>query len=276
MVTRKTEGSIVCPNCGKLISANAKQCIHCGRKNPGLWGYGYYIQKLLGSKGMVPAITGVAIILYVVSLLIDPSAIFQMQGMLGILSPSGEALDNLGMTGSYAMSQGRWWTLITAIYLHGGILHILFNMLWLRQLGHMVEHLFGTSRTFLIFTIAGVLGFFVSDFVGIPFTVGASGSIFGLLGALVYYGRKRGGTFGAAIYRQVGTWTIILFIFGFLMPAVNNLAHAGGFAGGYLSAMWLGFLEIKPETSNHRLAAFAAVVLTIISFGLAVYFWLAM
>ncbi len=274
MGLRKTTGSIVCPNCGKLVSANAKQCIHCGKKNPGLWGYGYYIQKILGANGMVPVITAVSIGLYVVSLLIDPSAIFQMQGMLGFLSPSGEALNNLGMTGTFAMARGRWWTLITAIYLHGGVLHILFNMLWLRQLGHMVEHLYGTARSFLVFTLAGVTGFLASDLAGIPFTIGASGSIFGLLGALVYYGRKRGGSFGAAIYRQVGTWTIVLFIFGFLMPAVNNLAHAGGFAGGVLGAYLFGFQERNAETQNHRLAALGTSLLTIVCFCLAIYTWL--
>ncbi len=274
MALRKTTGSIVCPNCGKLISANAKQCIHCGRKNPGLWGYGIYIQKLFGANGMVPIIIGVSIVLYVLSLLIDPSAIFRMQGMLGILSPSGQALHNLGMTGAYAMAQGRWWTLITAIYLHGGVLHILFNMLWLRQLGHMVEHLYGTARSFIIFTLAGVVGFVVSDAVGIAFTIGASGSIFGLLGALVYYGRKRGGAFGAAIYRQVGTWTIVLFIFGFLMPEVNNLAHAGGFFGGLFAAWLFGFQERTPENQNHRLAALSLALLTVVCFGLAIYAWL--
>lgn len=274
MLNRKTTGSIVCPNCGRLVSVNAKQCISCGRKNPGLWGYGPLIQQLLGIGSMIPLVTGVSVILYVLALLIDPAAILRPQGMLGLLSPSMKALDHVGMTGTYAMSQGRWWTLITAIYLHGGVFHILFNMLWLRQLGVLVEQLYGTARTFLIFTLAGALGFYISDLMKIPFTVGASGSIFGLLGALIYYGRRRGGVFGAALYRQVGTWTIVLFAFGFLMPAVNNLAHAGGFVGGVLASILFGYQELKRETANHRLAAVAAVVLTILCFGLAIYAWI--
>lgn len=274
MISRKTEGSIVCPSCGRLISADSTACMHCGRKNPGLWGYGHLIQKYLGDGSMVPIITGASIVLYLFALLIDPRAIFRMQGIFSLFSPSMQALDSLGMTGSYALAQGRWWTLITAIYLHGGILHILFNMLWLRQLGHMVGQIYGISRAFLIFTIAGALGFVVSDWVGIQFTIGASGSIFGLLGALVYYGRKRGGVFGSALYRQVGTWTIVLFLFGFLMPAVNNLAHAGGFIGGVLAAWLFGYQELKEETQNHKLAALATAGLTIISFGLALFHWI--
>ena len=274
MSLRKTTGSIVCPNCGRLVSVTAKQCISCGRRNPGLWGYGPLLQQLLGDGSMISLVTGACTILYVMGLLIDPSAILRPQGLLGFLSPSMQALDKLGMTGAFAMSEGRWWTLITANYLHGGLLHIFFNMMWLRQLGVMVEHFYGSARSFVIFTVAGVVGFWASDLVNIPFTVGASGSIFGLLGALIYYGRRRGGTFGAAVYRQVGTWTLVLFAFGFLMPAVNNIAHAGGFIGGLSAAMVLGFHEIRRESSVHRLTAIATGLLTLASFGLALYTWL--
>jgi len=263
---------MVCPSCGKLISANAKECMHCGRKNPGLWGFGPEIKKLLGSApGVIPAITFACIVIYIISILVDPGALLKSRGMFSFLSPSGIALDRLGMTGQVAIYYGKWWTLITAIYLHGGILHILFNMLWLRQLGQMVQDLFGSSRTFLIFTIAGVVGFIASFIFGITYTIGASGSIFGLLGALIYYGRKRGGHFGTAIYRQVGSWAIILFIFGFLMPGVNNFAHAGGFIGGYLAAMAFGFHEITRENSTHRFIAMVALGMTIASFGFVLF-----
>ncbi|MFQ5822898.1 MAG: rhomboid family intramembrane serine protease [bacterium] len=272
MAEQKNIGSIICPNCGKLISANSNECIHCGMKNPNLWGLTGILRKIFGGQmSFIPIISIVCIVLYVISLLIDPSAIFQRQGLLGFLSPSGYSLNRLGMTGAFAMSRGHWWTLITAIYLHGGILHILFNVLWIRQLGPVVEEFFGISRSFLIFTLSGVLGFIVSNYFGIPFTIGASGSIFGLLGALVYYGRKRGGTFGTAIYRQTGQWAIVLFILGFLMPAINNFAHGGGFIGGYIAAALLGFSEIKKETRTHHLLAFGMIVLTILAFLLAIF-----
>lgn len=263
-------GAIICPNCGKLISATANECIHCGMKNPNLWGLSGWMRKLFGGQmSFIPVISAVCIVFYVLSLLIDPSAIFQTRGLLGFLSPSTASLDKLGMTGSFAMARGRWWTLITAIYLHGGLLHILFNVLWIRQLGPTVEDFFGISRSFVIFTFAGVLGFLISDLWGISFTIGASGSIFGLLGALVYYGRKRGGTFGTAIYRQTGQWAIVLFIFGFLFPGINNFAHAGGFIGGYLTAAVLGFTESKREHRNHQLLALATIVISILAFILA-------
>ena len=271
MIKRKTSGSIVCPNCGRLVSANSPKCIHCGRKNPGLWGFGPELKKILGGvSGVIPIITAACIVLYVLSLLIDPLALFRPRGIFDLLGPSMKALDNLGMTGVYAISKGRWWTVITAIYLHGSLLHIVFNMLWIRQLGFMVEDLFGSSRTFVIFTISGVIGFIVSNALGIMLTIGASGSIFGLLGALVYYGRKRGGEFGMAVYRQVGTWAIVMFLIGFMMPAVNNFAHAGGFIGGYLSAMYLGFHERQIENARHRLLAKVALGITVFAFILEI------
>lgn len=266
-------GSILCPNCGKLISSSATECIHCGTKNPNLWGFSKILRKIFGGQvSLIPIISTVCIALFILCLLLEPRAIFQSRGSLlfGFLSPDFNILIKLGMTGSVAWSKGHWWTLITAIYLHGGLLHILFNVLWIRQLGPVVEELFGISRSFLIFTLSGILGYIFSNYAGISYTIGASGSIFGLLGALVYYGRKRGGTFGMAIYKQTGQWALVLFIIGFVMPGVNNFAHAGGFIGGYLSSTFLGFIEIKKENRIHQLSAFAAIGITTLAFLLAI------
>src|SRR5437870_767828 len=193
------------------------------------------------------------------------------RGPFELLAPSGRALQQLGMTGALAWDAGRWWTLVTAIYLHGGLLHILFNVLWIRQLGPAVEQLFGPARLAVIFTAAGVAGFALSNYAGVPFTIGASGSIFGLLGAMVAYGRQRGGVFGSLVLRQYGPWALVLFIFGFLMSGVNNLAHAGGFAGGLLSAVLLGSRERRRETGLDHLLVLGVAGFTIFAFALALY-----
>jgi hypothetical protein len=90
---------------------------------------------------------------------------------------------------------GRWWTVISAGWLHGGILHILFNMLWVRQLGPATAELYGAGRMIVIYTVAGICGFLLSSIAGFylrflpnflqstQLTVGASASIFGLLSA---------------------------------------------------------------------------------------------
>jgi len=271
MLNKKRAGAILCPNCGKLINASASVCIHCGKRNPGMWGFTSYLQRLFGTRStFVPSIISACVVLYVLSLLIDLKVLFQPSGIFNLLGPSGKSLYRLGMTGAIPMHQGRWWTLFTAIYLHGGLLHILFNMLWTRQLGTMTEELFGTARLMLIFTISGVFGFFVSNTLGVPYTIGASGSIFGLLGALLFYGRRRGGAFGAAVYRQMATWAFVLLLFGFMMTAVNNYAHIGGFIAGYVSASVLGFNEMKRETAIHRILAIVAMGITAIGFVLSI------
>ncbi len=263
-------GAIICPNCKKLISANSAQCIYCGMKNPNLWGLSGYLKKLFGGTiSLIPIITIVCVVYYALSLLIDLSAIMHPGGIFDFLGPSSRSLFRLGATGTFAMSLGKWWTVITAVYLHGGALHIFFNLYWLRQLGPPLEEFFGVARTLIIFTVAGILGYIVSNFFGIQFTIGASGANFGLLGALVYYGRRRGGTFGAHIYREVGQWAIVLFISGFLFPGINNYAHAGGFVGGYAAAALVGFAEIKPENHFHLLLALTCIGVTVLAFVLA-------
>ena len=271
MEFRKRSGSSLCYACGKINRVDARVCFYCGRRNPGLWGFGASIGRLAGDFNFARAVIAVCVVAYVVSLLLNLSAVGRMRGPLSLLSPSSAALNALGMTGAYAWAAGRWWTLLTAIYLHGGLLHLLFNLLWVRQLAPEVEELFGRARLTVIFTAGGVLGFVVSDLARVSLSVGASGAIFGLLGALVSYGRSRGGAFGVAIMRQYGHWALILFVLGFLMPGVNNLAHAGGFAGGYLAGAVLGSRERRPERTLDGLLGGAALALTIVSFALALW-----
>ena len=260
--------AIVCPNCGKLISADADECYYCGMKHPGRFGLHSIIQRYFGERlTMTDAIIYFCVFLYVLTLLVDLRSIFSSRmGMFGLFSPSSRALIIFGMTSGAIMSLGHFWTLITAIYLHGGVLHILFNMLWTKQLGPMVEQIYGSSRFFLIFTLSGMFGFFLSNVLtGAP-TIGASGSIFGLLGALIYYGRARGGAFGRLLYPQLLMWAVILFMFGFFMPGINNLAHLGGFVGGYVSGKLLKYQEIHRESLTVRKLGTMAIVLTLACF----------
>ena len=265
---RKTSGAILCPSCGRLTNADAPVCLVCGRRNPGMWGFGGALGLLWNFTN---AVTAACVALYVISLIFDPLAALRPRGFLEVFSPSAEALWALGAAGAIPWHYGRWWTLFTAIYLHGGLLHILFNVLWIRQLGPAVEEIYGPARLVVIFTVSGVAGFVVSNSLGVPFTIGASGSIFGLLGAIVAYGRKRGGVFGRMVLQQYGQWALILFIMGFFMAGVNNWAHAGGFAGGFLSGLGLSLAEHRDETALDKLLAAVAILVTLAGFALALW-----
>jgi rhomboid protease GluP len=268
---RKTSGAILCPSCGRLTNADAPACLVCGRRNPGMWGFAGPLRALFRRRSFVDIVTVACIVLYVASLVFDPRAALQPRGLFNIFSPSIDALFALGAAGSVPWQLGRWWTLLTAIYLHGGLLHILFNVLWIRQLGPAVEELYGPSRLVVIFTVAGAAGFVASNLLGHAFTIGASGSIFGLLGAMVAFGQKRGGTFGTMVLRQYGQWALLLFVLGFLMPGVNNIAHAGGFVGGFVAGLVLALAERRAETGFDQLMAAACIGATLLGFGLAVW-----
>ena len=268
---RKTSGAILCPSCGRLTNADAPSCLVCGRRNPGMWGFAGPLRALFRRRSFVDVVTVACIVLYVASLVFDLRGALRPRGVLDVLSPSIEALFALGATGSVAWHLGRWWTLLTAIYLHGNVLHILFNVLWIRQLGPAIEQLYGPSRLVIIFTVAGATGFLASNLLGLPLTIGASGSIFGLLGAMVAFGQKRGGTFGAMILRQYGQWALLLFVLGFLMQGVNNIAHAGGFVGGFAAGLVLALAERRAETAFDQLLATACIVLTLLGFALAIW-----
>jgi rhomboid protease GluP len=231
-----------------------------------MWGFAGPLTRLFRGRRFTDIVTVACIALYIASLILDPRAALAPRGIFDAFSPSVQALFNLGAAGSIPWSLGRWWTLVTAIYLHGGLLHIIFNVLWIRQLGPAVEELYGPSRMVVIFTLSGAIGFLASNLLGHGFTIGASGSIFGLLGAMVAFGQKRGGTFGAMVLRQYGQWALILFIFGFFMPGVNNVAHAGGFVGGLAAGLVLALAERRAERGVDYLLAAACIAVTVLGF----------
>jgi rhomboid protease GluP len=261
MFKRQREGSVICTSCGVLVGVNDPTCYNCGRRNPGLWGFAPAFRALGSDLGFVNIVTGATITLYVLSLVLS------RQGSQIGLSPNTFALRILGASGAAPVfGDGWWWTVLTASWLHGGPLHILFNVMWIRQLGPEIANLYGAGRMILIFTIAGVSGFTLSTlmfFLGIPFfgafvTVGASAAIFGFLGALVHYGRRSG---SSHVGRAGLQYALILGIMGFVFPGVDNAAHLGGFIGGYLASWFLD--PLKPERIDHVVAAVVCLVVTL-------------
>ncbi|HQB30580.1 MAG TPA: rhomboid family intramembrane serine protease [Syntrophales bacterium] len=270
MEQQRERNSILCPNCRKLISADEPRCPYCGLLRPG-----GSAQRILsfrfidGNRDWIRIILYVNVAFFLASLVLNTSVPGLGMNPFTFLSPSSTSLFLLGATGTIPIDQlHRWWTLISASYLHGGLLHIFFNMLAFLQLGPFVLREYGFHRFFLVYTWSGVLGFLVSWLAGIPFTIGASASICGLIGATLYYGKSRGGLYGNIVYRQVMGWTIGLILFGFMVPGINNWAHGGGLAGGILLGFLLGYADLRRESPLQRLLSGATVLLTA---GILVY-----
>jgi rhomboid protease GluP len=265
---RQREGSIICTSCGVLVGVNDDVCYNCGRRNPGLWGYAPALRRLGQDLGFVPLVIGATVTLYVLSLLLSGANLQTM------LAPSSTILFLLGASGALPVfGYGRWWTLLTAGWLHAGVLHILFNVLWIRQLAPEVADLYGPARMVIIYTLAGVCGFALSSVAGAylswmpifflrgaDFTVGASAPIFGLLGALVYHGRRT----GSSHIGQAGLqYALILGLFGLIMPGTDNYAHLGGFIGGYVTGLVLD--PLRPERIDHMVMALLCLLATFIA-----------
>jgi len=261
-MTPRERSSLLCPNCRKLISADEPVCPYCGLSKPGARNFFYG-----GLNNLSLDITKIIIYLnggfFILSLLLSARNITLSANPFTLLSPSQEGLFVLGATGTIPIAGfGRWWTLISASFLHGSLMHIFFNMIALVQLGPFVVQEYGLNRFVIIYTVTGITGFLLSFLAGVPFTIGASACICGLIGAIIYYGKSRGGFYGEAIYKQALGWVFGLVVYGLLFPGINNWAHGGGVASGILFAWWLGYLEEHRETILHKALAQICIVIT--------------
>ena len=262
-MSQRQSPSMLCPGCRKLLSREAPVCPHCGVRRPGAWWKRHALQGARDADQLVKVLIGINAGMYVISLLISRQAFHASFDLLTALSPSNQSLLQLGATGTIPIDQlQRWWTLVSANYLHGGILHILFNMLALRQLIPLVAALYGLNRLIVLYTLTGVAGFWVSYVAGVPFTIGASAALCGLIGATLYYGKSRGGLFGETIYRQIGGWAIGIVIIGLLIPGINNWGHGGGMAAGALLGFLVGYRERDGDQPWHALLAAVCMAAT--------------
>jgi len=234
------------------------------------------LRQLSADFGFVQVVIGVSTTLYVATLLVTLLTTGRLDpvggGGFSFLPPSNYALRLFGMSGAIpVIADGWWWTVLSATWLHGSLLHILFNMLWVRDLAPALIDVIGVSRTVIIYTFAGVFGFLLSSVMPlVPFpipilhgaanTMGASAAIFGMLGALVHYGRVSGSRY---IHAQALNYAIVLFVMALFLPGVDNTAHAGGFIGGYVTSAF--FNPLTRERGDHMIAAVACLFATLLA-----------
>jgi len=276
MFGRQREGSTICPSCGRLVGVRDERCFNCGARNPALFGFAPLLRRLGGEFAFANLLLGGCAVLYVVSLLLSRGSV-GAGGMFGFLSPSWPALFLLGGSGAEPVfGYGRWWTVLSAGWLHGGLLHIGFNLLWVRDLAPAVARLYGSGRLVIIYLAGGIGGFLLTSTVGyllpgLPLlhggmrTIGASASLFGLFGAMICYGQRTG---QHHLRQMVWGWILAGVIFGFLFPGIDNWAHAGGFASGWLAARILD--PLHDEKPVHVLVAIAGLVASLAAVAVSV------
>jgi rhomboid protease GluP len=262
----------MCPACGNLVGISATRCPNCGTSlNFSLAAAGRGVSGIFG--GNAPATT---MILIVNCLMFAVTLVSSMQaGGLSISSGvDGQILYRLGAVYSPAIFLGhQWFRLVTAMFLHGSIMHIALNMWVLWSVGPVIEEAYGSARYLFVYTFTGIAGFVLSALRG-NFSVGASGALLGLVGVMLAITTKRGGAAMQAQRSRLIVWIVIIFAQG-LLPGLNvdNWAHFGGLAAGFtLGRIFVDRQpERGPETTRAYLLGWIAAAVLIASFGMMIF-----
>lgn len=248
----------LCPVCGALVGVNATRCHECGANLR--FSLAVLSKKLSGLFGDNEApVTTVLLIANIVMLgvsWLSFAAVGQGGGLTILWGLVGEPQYRLGASyGPPIFLENEWWRLVTAMFLHAGLLHIGFNMMALMQLGPPLEELYGSARYLFFYVLTGAFGFLVSAASG-HFSLGASGALLGLVGLLLAITTKRGGSYMRELRSRLITDVVILFALGFSgFMAMDNFAHGGGLAAGFLLGKL--FADHKPVTAGERRTAYA-------------------
>ncbi|MDD2504265.1 MAG: rhomboid family intramembrane serine protease [Clostridia bacterium] len=155
----------------------------------------------------------------------------------------GEQLILFGAKVNILIAYGQYWRLLTAMFLHIGILHLFFNSYALYIYGPIVESLFGKMKFIVVYLISGLTGSLLSYIFSSSISAGASGAIFGLMGSLLYFGRRN-----KDIFRRIFGPRLLIIIgfnlfYGFVNPGIDNWGHIGGLIGGYLVGNAVGLYK---------------------------------
>ena len=137
------------------------------------------------------------------------------------------------------IQNGEVWRFLTSTFIHIGIIHLAFNLYALRALGPLTEESLGHRQFFVIYILSGLGGSISSYIFSTALSAGASGAIFGLLGALLYYSYKRPALWKTGLGMNLVVVILVNFGFGLIQPGIDNFAHLGGFIIGTLSCILL-------------------------------------
>ncbi len=248
----------ICPACGALVGINATRCHECGASLR--FSLAALSKKLSGLFGeheapVTSALLVTNILMFGVSLVLTMQA-GEAGGLRTLWGMSGEASYQLGASHPYGIfTEHQWWRLVMAMFLHGGLIHIGFNMMALMQFGPALEELYGSSRYLFLYVVTGAFGFLVSALTR-HFSLGASGALLGLVGAMLAVTTKRGGSFMRDLRSRLISSVVILFLIGFWGGfGIDNSAHLGGFAAGFIFGKI--YADREPMNSRERQRAYA-------------------
>ncbi|WP_018393926.1 rhomboid family intramembrane serine protease [Bacillus sp. 37MA] len=165
--------------------------------------------------------------------------------------------------------EGEWWRFITPMFLHIGLLHLVMNSLALYYLGIAVEQIYGRLRFIWIYLFSGFTGSLLSFLLTPNLAAGASGAIFGLFGALLYFGVTKPKLFFRTMGMNVLFVIGINLVFGFTVPGIDNAGHIGGLIGGFLAT---GIVHFPKKRRVLQQLAFTIATVAAVAMGLMLGF----
>ena len=248
----------LCPVCGALVGIKATRCHECGASlRFSLAALSKQLSGLFGdNEAPVTTVLLIANVLMLGVSCLSFAAMGEGGGLTILWGLVGDPQFRLGATYPLLIFfRHEWWRLVTAMFLHAGLVHIGFNMMGLMQFGPALEELYGSARYLFLYVVSGAFGFLLSAVTG-HFSLGASGALLGLVGATLAITSKRGGAYMRDLRSRLITSVAILFLLGFSgFMAMDNLAHGGGLAAGFV----LGkiFVDRKPMNVKESRTAYA-------------------
>ena len=235
----------LCPSCGTLVGANATRCHQCGAN---LTFSMAAASRSLGNllPATAPAtygILGFSCLLYIVSLLatirtngLQPPAGGGLSALMGLGAISSNVLQRFGASLPLPYDLAQPWRLVMAVFLHGSLMHIVFNMWVLIDFGPEVEEVYGSARFLFIYVVTGIGGYLLSSLFG-HFAIGGSGAILGVCGVVLAITTGRRDAAAEMLRSRVMRLLIYVAVlailpFGFF-GNIDNMAHIGGLATGF-------------------------------------------
>src|SRR5581483_6026186 len=222
----------MCPNCRAFITTSDRVCPYCeakvgpravDRRNPG---------EILG--GLIPQARFTTVLILLINFALFAATWLYSQNT-GLRFDQTLAVFGAKLPLPYM--RGQWWRLVTAGFLHGGVLHILMNSWVLFDLGAEVEAAYGTARMLIFYFASTVAGFALSTWWSAALSIGASAGIFGLIGAMIAYGVREKTALGSAVKSLYIRWAVYGLLMGLLpLFSIDNAAHIGGLAAGFVTA----------------------------------------
>jgi rhomboid protease GluP len=264
----------LCPACGSLVGISATRCHQCGTSLTfSLAAVSRWLSGLFGgtTAPVTSALLIANILMFGISWVVT-TAEGGAGGLRILWGMGGVTMFRLGSSYGPAIFFGhQWYRLVTAMFLHGGLIHIGFNMMALMQFGPALEEVYGSARYLFFYVFTGAFGFLVSAALG-NLSIGASGALLGLVGLMLAITSKRGGSYMRELRSRLISSVVILFALGFAGMGMDNYAHFGGLASGFV----LGkiFADREPMKSTERQTALVlgwiAGLAVVVSFALMI------